>query len=77
MTINVSKGDLFAEPLEFVIEFFIRLCGKFLAKNFPSEPIEHWQLSDWLVVLIPTFILFLIAWGVYSRNKKSGKSNAS
>jgi len=75
--INISKGDIIAEPLEFVIELLVRMCGKFLAKNFPSEPIEHWHLSDWLVVLIPSIILFLIALNIYSRNKKSKKSNAS
>lgn len=75
--INISKGDIIAEPLEFIIELLVRGCGKFLAKNFPSESIEHWLLSDWLVVLIPLAILFLIAWVDYSRNKKSGKPNVS
>jgi hypothetical protein len=71
--VNISKGDIIAEPLEFIIEILVRICGKFLAKNFPYEPIEHWHLSDWLVVLIPSAILFLIAWNIYSRDKKSEK----
>jgi len=74
--INISKGDIVAEPLEFVIELLVRGCGKFLAQNFPSEPVERWLLSDWLEVLIPLAILFLIIWAVYSRNKKLRKTNA-
>lgn len=73
--INISKGDILAEPLEFLIEILIRMFGKAAAQNFPNEPIEHWGMSQALWIIVFLGVIVLAFWVNSRRKKKGGERN--
>lgn len=58
--IGISKGDIFFEPLEFLIEVLVRGGFRALLRSFPSQPIDQWEWPQWLWLLCALTVLSLI-----------------
>jgi hypothetical protein len=58
--IGISKGDIFFEPLEFLIEVLIRGGWKALFRGSPSDSIDQWGWPQWLWLLCALTLLSLI-----------------
>ncbi len=63
--ISISKGDIFIEPLELLIELLVRVFAKGLFRGLPSEPIDQWGWIEWLWLLLVLLLVSVIAWAVW------------
>ncbi len=59
---TLSKGDIFVEPLEFLIQILSRIFGKVIGQNFLNEPVEHWGKTQALWIAIFVGIIALAIW---------------
>jgi hypothetical protein len=62
---EVSKGDIFLEPLESLIEVLIRGGLKALFRSFPSGPVDQWGWPQWLWLLVVLIVLSLISRAIW------------
>lgn len=68
--INISKGDIFFEPFDFLIEFLVRVVAKTLSHTSPSGPLGQWGWPQWLWVLSFFATVSLIVFALLRRKKK-------
>lgn len=70
LNFTLSKGDIFVEPLEFVIQILSRIFGKVIGQSFLSEPVEHWGKTQAIWIAIFVGIIGLAIWIKNHRKKK-------
>lgn len=63
--IGVSKGDIFFEPLEFLIEVLVRGGMRALLRGLPSQPLDQWGWAQWLWLLCVLTVVSLIVVAIW------------
>lgn len=67
---GISKGDIFVEPIELLVELAIRFVVRVVAKGKPEHDGPMFSFSEWLwlsFVFVLVSLLFWWFWRVVSK----------
>lgn len=75
--VSISKEDIVVEPIEFVIELFLRTIGKTITRDSVSGPVSEWGFWQWLWICFFSLTIVLFAWLVWRRYVRKIENNIS
>jgi membrane protein DedA with SNARE-associated domain len=67
--IQISKGELIAEPVAFVFELILKLTMKTFGNVLFKNPNQQWGVAHWLLASTIVVLICMVLWIVFRKKR--------